>query len=154
MKARAIVLTVVLCLVAGTLCFASDANIGSWKLNEAKSKFAAGSSKNITVVYEAVGDTVKVTVDGTDGAGKPTHNEWTGKYDGKDYPVTGDPTSDARSVKKVDDHTLLLTVKKDSKVTITGRIVIAADGKTRTVTTSGPDSNGKKVKNTAVYDKQ
>ena len=154
MKARAIVLTVVLCLVAGTLCFASDANIGSWKLNEAKSKFAAGSSKNITVVYEAVGDTVKVTVDGTDGAGKPTHNEWTGKYDGKDYPVTGDPTSDERSLKTVDDHTLVLTVQKDDKVTVSGRIVISADGKTRTVTTSATDSKGKKVENTAVYDKQ
>jgi hypothetical protein len=155
MKARAIALTVVLCFVAGTVCFAaSDPNIGSWKLNEAKSKFAPGSPKNITAVYEAVGDTVKVTVDGTDGAGKPTHNEWTGTYDGKDYPVTGDPASDARSLKKVDDHTLALTVKKDGKVTTTGRIVVAADGKTRTVTTSATDSKGKKVKNTAVYDKQ
>src|SRR6202521_6308651 len=105
MKARAIVLTVVLCFVAATLCFAADANIGSWKLNEAKSKFAPGSSKNITVVYEEVGDNVKVTIDGIDGAGKPTHNEWTGKVDGKDYPVTGDSNADARSLKKVDDHT-------------------------------------------------
>ena len=155
MKARAIALTVALCFIAGSLCFAaSDPNIGTWKLNEAKSKFAPGSSKNVTVVYEVVGDKVKVTVDGIDGAGKPTYNEWTGKYDGKDYPVTGDPTSDARSLKKVDDHTLILTVKKDGKVTVSGRIVIAADGKTRTVTTSATDSKGKKVKNTAVYDKQ
>jgi hypothetical protein len=157
MKARAIALTVAtvaLYFVAATLCYAADANIGTWKLNEAKSKFAPGSSKNITVVYEEVGDNVKVTVDGTDGAGKPTHTEWTGKLDGKDYPVTGDPSSDARSVKKVDDHTLVLTVKKDGKVTITGRIVVAADGKSRTVTTTSTDANGKKVKNTAVYDKQ
>jgi hypothetical protein len=155
MKARAIALTVALCFIAGSLCFAaSDPNIGSWKLNEAKSKFAPGSSKNITVVYEVVGDKVKVTVDGIDGAGKPTHNEWTGKYDGKDYPVTGDPTSDERSLKTVDDHTLVLTVQKDDKVTVSGRIVISADGKTRTVTTSTTDSKGKKVENTAVYDKQ
>ena len=157
MKARAIALTVAtvaLCFVAATLCYAADANIGTWKLNEAKSKFAPGASKNITVVYEEVGDNVKVTVDGTDGAGKPTHTEWTGKLDGKDYPVTGDPNSDARSVKKVDDHTLVLTVKKDGKVTTTGRIVVAADGKSRTVTTTSTDANGKKVKNTAVYDKQ
>jgi hypothetical protein len=157
MKARAIALTVAtvaLYFVAATLCYAADANIGTWKLNEAKSKFAPGSSKNITVVYEEVGDNLKVTVDGTDGAGKPTHTEWTGKLDGKDYPVTGDPNSDARSVKKVDDHTLVLTVKKDSKVTLTGRIVVAADGKSRTVTTTSTDANGKKVKNTAVYDKQ
>ncbi len=140
--------------IAGAVCFASDVQVGTWKLNEAKSKFAPESSKNLTVVYEVAGDSVKVTVDGTDGAGKPTHNEWTGKYDGKDYPVTGDPNSDARSLKKVDDNTLELTVKKDGKVTITGQIVVSADGKTRTVTTSATDSKGKKVKNTAVYDKQ
>ena len=154
MRARAITLTAVLCFIAGALCFASDVQVGTWKLNEAKSKFAPGSSKNLTVVYEVAGDSVKVTVDGTDGAGKTTHNEWTGKYDGKDYPVTGDPNSDARSLKKVDDNTLELTVKKGGKVTITGRIVVSADGKTRTVTTSATDSKGKKVKNTAVYDKQ
>ncbi len=157
MKARAIALTVAtvaLCFVAATLCFAADANIGSWKLNEAKSKFAPGSSKNITVVYEEVGDNVKVTIDGTDGAGKPTHNEWTGKVDGKDYPVTGDSNADARSLKKVDDHTWVVSVKKDGKVTITGRIVVSADGKARTVTTTSTDAMGKKVKNTAVYDKQ
>jgi hypothetical protein len=47
-----------------------------------------------------------------------------------------------------------LTVKKDGKVTVTGRIVVAADGKTRTVMTSGTNSKGAKVTNTAVYDKQ
>ena len=154
MKAKTILSTVALFLVACAVCFASDANMGTWKLNEAKSKFAPGTPKNHTVVYEAAGDNVKVTVDGTGGDGKPTHNEWTGMFDGKDYPVTGDPNSDTRSYKKVDDRTLELTVKKDGKVTVTGRIAVAADGKSRTVTTSGTDSKGKKVKNTAVYDKQ
>jgi hypothetical protein len=154
MKAKTIILTTALCFVAGALCFASDLNMGTWKLNEAKSKFAPGAPKNHTVVYEAAGDNVKVTVEGTSGDGKPTHNEWTGKFDGKDYPVTGDPSSDSRSYKKVDDRTLGLTVKKDGKVTLTGSIVVSADGKSRTVTTSGTDATGKKVKNTAVYDKQ
>lgn len=154
MKARTIILTLALCFIAGAVGFASDVNMGTWKLNEAKSKFAPGASKNNTVVYEAVGDNVKATVDGTDGNGKPTHNEWTGKFDGKDYPVTGDPASDTRSLKKIDDRTLELTVKKDGKVTTTGRIVVATDGKSRTLTTSGTDAKGKKVKNTAVYDKQ
>ncbi len=154
MNAKKIVMTVVLCLVAGAVCFASDVQMGTWKLNEAKSKLAAGGPKNHTVVYEAAGDKVKVTVDGVDGAGKPTHNVWTGSFDGKDYAVTGDPTSDMRSYKKVDDHTLDLTVKKDGKVTVTGRIAVSADGKSRTVTTSGTDSKGMKVENTAVYDKQ
>ena len=89
MKTRSIVLGMAVCFVAVALCAAQNANMGTWKLNEAKSKAPAGAPKNTTVVYEAAGDNVKVTVDGVDAAGKPTHNEWTGKFDGKDYPLTG-----------------------------------------------------------------
>jgi RNase P/RNase MRP subunit p29 len=153
MKTKASGLTLALCFLAGTVCFASDAQMGTWKLNEAKSKAAAGMPKNSTIVFEATGDSVKVTIDGTDAAGKPAHNEWTGKLDGKDYPVTGDPTSDARSYKQIDDHTLEFTVKKGGKVTITGRVVVSADGKTRTATASGTDPQGKKFKSTSAYDK-
>jgi len=154
MKARATVLTLALCFVGAAVCFAADGFMGTWKLNETKSKLSPGTPKNSTVVYEASGDNVKVTIDGTDSDGKPAHNEWTGKFDGKDYPVTGDPSSDSRSLKEIDDHTLTFAVKKGDKVTTTGRIVLSADGKTRTVTPSGTDSKGKKISGTAVYDKQ
>jgi hypothetical protein len=154
MKARATVLTLALCFVGAAVCFAADGFMGTWKLNEAKSKLAPGTTKNSTVVYEAAGDDVKVTIDGTDADGKPTHNEWTGKFDGKDHPVTGDASSDARSYKKVDDHTLTFMGKKGGKLIISGRIVLSADGKTRTVTASGTDAKGNKVSSTAVYDKQ
>ena len=154
MKARATALTLALCFVGAAVCFAADGFMGTWKLNETKSKLSPGTPKNSTVVYEASGDNVKVTIDGTDSDGKPAHNEWTGKFDGKDYPVTGDPSSDSRSLKEIDDHTLTFAVKKGDKVTTTGRIVLSADGKTRTVTTSGTDSKGKKISGTAVYDKQ
>jgi hypothetical protein len=154
MKARAIVLSLAFCFLGAAVCFAADTFIGTWKLNEAKSKFGAGSPKLTTTVYEAAGDSVKVTVDGTDGDGKPTHTEWTGKYDGKDYPVTGDPNADTRSYKKVNDNTLAFVNKKGGKVTISGRGVVSADGKTRTVTLHGTDSKGNKYTSKAVYDKQ
>ena len=154
MKARTIGTTLALCLVGAALCLAADGFLGTWKLNDAKSKLAPGTAKNSTVVYSTMGDNMMVTIDGTDAAGKPTHNEWMGKFDGKDYPVTGDSTSDARSIKKVDDHTLTFTVKKGDKVLVTGRIVLSADGKSRTVTTEGTDSSGKIITATAVYDKQ
>jgi len=154
MKARTSLLTLALCFVAGAVCFASEAQMGTWTLNEAKSKLAAGMPKNSTIVFAAAGDSVKVTIDGTDSAGKPAHNEWTGKLDGKDYPVTGDPSSDARSYKQMDDHRLEFTIKKGGKVTITGRVVVSADGKTRTATASGTDPQGKKFESTSVYDKQ
>jgi hypothetical protein len=147
-------LTLVLCLVAGAAWAASSPFMGTWKLNETKSKIAAGSAKNSTVTYEAAGDQIKVTVDGVDSDGKPMHNEWTGKFDGKDYAVTGDPASDTRAVKMIDDHTMDLTVKKNGKVTITGKNVVSADGKTRTINTSGTDAKGNKFKTLGVYDKQ
>jgi hypothetical protein len=155
MRTRTILLTLAALLAAAAVCFAADdANMGTWKLNEAKSKLPAGATKNNTVVYEAAGDSVKVTIDGVDGAGKPTHNEWTGKFDGKDYPVTGDATSDMRSYKRVNSHTMTFTVKKGDKVAMTGRIAVAADGKSRTVTANGTDPMGMKQTGASVYDKQ
>ena len=152
--AIAIVLTLALCFVGVATGYAADAFMGTWKLNEAKSKLAAGAPKNDTVVYEAAGDNVKITVDGVDSDGKPAHSEWTGKFDGKEYPVTGDPSADMRSYKMVNDHTLELTNKKNGKTTMSGKIVISDDGKSRTVTSHGTNPDGKKASGTAVYDKQ
>ena len=136
------------------MCFASNPTLGTWKLNEAKSNIAPGTPKNITVTYAAAGDSIKGTIDGVDGQGKPTHNEWTGKFDGKDYPITGDPDNDTRAYKPINDHTLALTEKKGGKTTITGRIVYSADGKTRTVTATTTNAKGTKTTTTTVYDKQ
>jgi hypothetical protein len=155
MKTKTIGLILALCFFAGAACFAADdPQMGTWKLNETKSKLTPGEGKNTTVVYEASGDEVKVTIDGTDKDGKPTHNEWTGKFDGKDYAVTGDSKSDMRSYKKIDDHKLQFAVKKDGKTTVTGRIVVAPDGKSRTVTANGTDAHGQKAHEKAAYDKQ
>jgi hypothetical protein len=153
MKTKSIAWTVFLCFFAVATSFASP-NMGTWKLNDAKSKIPAGAPKNTTVVYEAVGDNVKVTVDGIDGKGKPTHTEWTGKFDGKDYPLMGDPSANTRSYKMVDDHTTELTNKKAGKIIATGRIVVSADGMSRTVTVTGTDAMGMKFKYVAVYDKR
>lgn len=153
MKTKTIGLSLILCLAAGAFCLAADdPNMGTWKLNEAKSKIGPGAPKNSTVVYAAAGDQIKVTVDGTDADGKAIHSEWTGKFDGKDYPVTGDATADMRSYKK-EGKDLELTNKKDGKVTVTGKVSVSADGKTRTVTLTGTDAKGAKMTSTAVYDK-
>jgi hypothetical protein len=153
MKARKTVSALVLCLATAAVSLASP-QMGTWKLNEAKSKLASGMTKNNMVVYEAAGDSVKVTTDGTGPDASPAHSEWTGKFDGKDYPVTGDPTSDMRSYTQMGPRTLKLTIKKGGKVTATGTIVVSRDGKTRTVTLRGTNSKGKSVTSMTVYDKQ
>jgi hypothetical protein len=155
MKTMICLLTFAMLFAAASACVAADdPNMGTWKLNEAKSKYSPGAPKNTLVVYEAAGDSVKVTVEGVGADGKPTHNEWTGKFDGKDYPLTGDPTADTRSYKKIDTRTMELTNKKGGKPVVTGKITVSADGKSRTVAVSGTDASGKKVTSTAVYDKQ
>jgi hypothetical protein len=154
MKTKTMGLMLAVSLAIAAVSFAADdPMMGTWKLNEAKSKLAPGAPKNSTVTYAAAGDQIKVTVDGTDADGKPAHSEWTGKFDGKDYPVTGDVTADMRSYKKEGKDTLELTNKKDGKVTMTGKVVVSADGKTRTVTINGTDAKGAKVTSTGVYDK-
>ena len=154
MKARTIVLTAALCFIGVGVCFAQNPFMGTWKLNEAKSTLAPGMPKNNTVVYEPEGVDVKITIDGTDSTGNPTHNEWTGKFDGKYYPVKGDPNSDSRSYTRKGIHELDFAMKNGTMVTTTGRIVASDDGKSRTVTSSGTDAQGKKFTSTTVYDKQ
>ena len=107
MKIRSIVVTFVLCLLALTVGFAQNPNLGTWKLNEAKSRIPAGVGKNTTVVYSAEGSDIKVTTDGVNAAGQPAHSEWTGKFDAKPYPVIGDPNVDYRAYKAKGERTLL-----------------------------------------------
>jgi hypothetical protein len=135
MKAKAIALTISLVFVSVALGFQDNPQMGTWKLNETKSQ-------------------TKVTVDGVDENGNAVHNEWTGKFDGKPYAVTGDANSDMRSYRMMDKNTLELKGTKGGKPTINGSIVVSGDGKTRTVTTTTTDAQGKKIKNVAVYDKQ
>jgi hypothetical protein len=154
MKARKLLLTAALCLAGTALGFAQSPQMGTWKLDEAKSKIPAGMVKNSTVTYSADGDNIKVTTDGTSGDGKPLHTEWTGKFDGKDYPLTGDPSTDSRSYKVVDDHKLDLTGKNNGKVVNTGHVEVSKDGKTRTLHLTATDPSGKKVSGVSMYDKQ
>jgi hypothetical protein len=153
-KKTMLALAATLGMTAAVLGFAEDPNVGSWKLNEAKSKIASNVARNVTVNYTAVGDSYKCVVDGVDAAGKPSHNEWTGKFDGKDYPVTGDPLSDTRSVKLVKPGHYVIGNKKAGKATLDGTVDFSSDQKTRTLITRGTDAAGKKTTATAVYERQ
>jgi hypothetical protein len=154
MKIRTIGLTLTFCFLVGAVCLAADPQMGTWKLNEAKSKITPGTLKNTQVVYSSMFGQVTIKSDGIDANGKPIHVEWSGKFDGKDYPVTGDPNSDTRSYTKVNERTLTTANKKNGKVTVTGQIVVSADGKSRTVTLNGTTPKVKKFKNVVVYDKE
>jgi len=153
MKTRIAVMAVALSFTAAAACFAANPHMGNWKLNEAKSKLVPGMGKNTTVVYAEMKDKVKVTVDGVDKDGKPTHSVWVGKFDGKAYPLKGNLTYNSVAYKVVNDRTNDITTMKDGKMVWSGKITVAADGKSRTVTISGTGADGKKFKGKVVYDK-
>jgi hypothetical protein len=153
MRTKTIGLALALSIAAAAMCFASNPTLGTWKLNESKSTFGDGAGKTTLVVWEKVGNKNKCTVDGTDADGKKTHTVWTGKLDGKDYPVTGDAEADTRSFKLNGEHKIDMVSKKNGKTVGDGTIVVAEDGKTRTVTSTMTNAKGEKVTSTLAYDK-
>ncbi|MEO5720414.1 MAG: hypothetical protein ABIR71_02960 [Chthoniobacterales bacterium] len=155
MKTKITFIALLLSTAAVSLCLAAaDPFMGTWKLNESKSKIPSGASKLHTVVYAGSGDKVTVTVDSIDPSGKAVHQTWSGKLDGKPYPVKGDPSHDARAYTQADARTITFTVMKAGKEVGKGKVVLAADGKSRTVTQTLQDAKGKSVTQTAIYDKQ
>jgi hypothetical protein len=152
---RTILLTAALWFTAAAVVSAANPHIGTWKLNESKSKFADGSTKNHTVSYtEGEGGMITVTVDGTDKDGKAVHWTLQCKFDGKSYKVEGNPNVDEMVYKKVDEHTNKITGTKDGKTVMTGTITVNKDGKSRTVNTTTTRADGKKATDKAVYDKE
>jgi hypothetical protein len=145
----------VVMVTVGIHAQATKGLVGTWKLNAAKSTFSPGPApKSMTVTYSAVGaDGVKIAVDQTPATGAAQHWEMTAHYDGKDYPVTGNPLADTVSLKKVDDLTGESTFKKGGKVTATNTRTLSKDGKTLTVTSVGTTADGKPRKDVQVFEK-
>jgi hypothetical protein len=134
---------------------AADQLSGTWKMNPEKSKYSPGPApKDLTVVVESDDNNYKLDATGTDADGKPTHAQYSAKFDGKDYPATGIPNTDAVSVKRIDANTVESVQKKDGKVMMTVTTKVSKDGKTRTSTWHGKNAEGKDVHNVVVFDKQ
>jgi hypothetical protein len=129
--------------------------MGTWRLNLAKSTFAAGTApKSVTFTNAAAGESVKVTVETVAADGTVTHWGYTASYDGKDSPVTGNPSRESIAATRTDANTVKSVYKKGGKVTLTQTSVVSSDGKTITITSAGTNDQGQTVKSVSVYDKQ
>ena len=130
--------------------------VGVWKVNVAKSKYSPGpppKSSTITTTAVAGGSfrSVNETVPAT---GAATKTDVTYKFDGKDNKITGNPNGDTQAYTGVDNRHWTVVLKKAGKVTLTSKIELAADGKSRTTTQTGTDAQGRTVNNFIWYDKQ
>lgn len=147
-----------LALAAGTSVLAQgNSSVGTWKLNLTKSKYTPGPApRSTTLRIDAAGmGRVITTVDAVAGDGSVQHWTYSGGYDGKDSPITGNnPNGDTVSRKRVNPSTTETTFRKAGKITLVNTVVVSADGKTLTVTAKGTDPQGRTVDNLQVYDKQ
>jgi len=134
----------------------ADNNLGTWKLNVAKSKFSpTAAPKSQTLKIEAWGaDGVKYIAEGVDAEGKPSKWELQAKYDGKFYAFTGNADADMLAYKRIDANTVEAITQRAGKETGKTVIVVSKDGKTRTLTQTGTNAKGEKINNLIVYDKQ
>ena len=149
-------LVVVSVLVFTAVAIAADNNVGTWRLNLAKSNYSPGPApKSQTLKIEAWGDDgVTYAADGVGADGKPTHTEFQAKYDGKDYSFTGNPDADKLSYKRIDANTLEVTTTLKGKNTTAVKVVVSGDGKTRTVTQTGTNAQGQALNVSSVYERQ
>jgi|WetSurMetagenome_2_1015567.scaffolds.fasta_scaffold88127_2 hypothetical protein len=144
---------IIIVLALVTVAVAADPFVGTWKLNVAKSKFnpPSSASKSMVVKIEAQDNGLKFTFDSVDAEGKVAHGEYAAKFDGKDYPVKGDPATDAVSLKRIGDSGYEIVNKKGGKETSRVSVVFAKDGKSSTVTAK--DAKGQ-VTSVGIFEKQ
>jgi hypothetical protein len=142
-------------LVISTAAQAPDPVIGTWKLDAAKSSFKPGPGpKSATVVVEAAGKGIKVSVDAVNADGSPSKWGFTTMRDGKEVPVTGNPMYDTATSTSETPTAATTVYKKADKVVVTSKLAISADGKTMTLTGTGTDAKGQAIHNVSVYTKQ
>jgi hypothetical protein len=150
-----VALGLVVVLGGTTLAQPGSSNLGTWKLNLAKSTFAPGTApKSATFRNVVAGAGIKTTSDSVGADGTARHSEYTIVYDGKDNPITGNSLSgDVVAGTRIDANTVTFIYKKGGKVTVTTTSVASSDRKTYTITSKGTNTLGQTVNSVAVYDK-
>jgi hypothetical protein len=148
LKMLAVVLAMSLSLFAAESPFS-----GTWKLNLAKSKMTPPVPKSDVAVVDADENGLKLNEDIITDKGESLKISYEAKFDGKDYPVTGDPSSDSVSYQLVNANTLKGKAKKAGKVVTDATIVVSQDGKITTVNYTDY-SQAKPARGAGVYDKQ
>jgi hypothetical protein len=155
---RIVLRTMFAMLAIASFAFGADNTLGTWKYNTAKSTQARGISPitALTTTWEAASGGVKITAKGARADGSKIDTVILAKYDGKEVPVAGTGLPyDTVAFTQVDANKLTAErTKKRTKYHGTVQIVISADGKTMTQTTTGIGADDKTLAATAVYDKQ
>ena len=135
--------------------WAANPWLGTWKLNVAKSKFDPGPApKSRIQTIVAVGDQFRTTTESVAADGQASKSVWTGKWDGKPYPVEASTPGYAAAVKQVAPDIYESTLTLNGKPTVTVRSTLSQNGRIINVVVNGVNAKGEKVHNVTVWEKQ
>jgi hypothetical protein len=108
---------------------------GTWHLNLAKSKFDASSKEQSeTRTYDFSGGKLSMKSTSKDGAGKEMTFSYSAGFDGKAYPMVGNPNADSISLTAVSGHEIKASSSNHGKLTVESSATVSPDGKHLTLT--------------------
>jgi hypothetical protein len=139
-------------LAAGS-ALAADPIIGSWKLNQDKSKFDPGPApKSATRVYTETGEvyTLESNITAADGKNAVTRVQ----YRQGEMKITDEAGVDTIAAKKINANTWDFELKSGGKVVGKVHRVVSTDGKSLSVHNTGTLPGGGMGDDRLVYDKQ
>jgi hypothetical protein len=131
-----------------------DPLFGTWELDTSASIQSSTRFKRTTCWIEPWEDGLKVSYDVVGTRGGVIHLEWTGKFDGQDYPVQGADYVLTNAYTRIDARTYAVVIKVDGGQVATARTAVSSDGQTLTTVTTERNAEGQEIQSTVVYEKQ
>jgi hypothetical protein len=133
----------------------SAPHIGRWVLNTGRSVYSPGPPPRSQVrTYSTEDGALKGVIETVQPLGTTTKAEYVARFDGKDYPITGNADVDTIALTRVDEWTFDATMKRRGTVMTTVRNAVSKDGRTMTVTSKGTNARGQPTSSVAVLTKQ
>ena len=103
---------------------------GTWHLNAAKSKFASSAKEQSeTRTYNISHGKVAMKSSSKDPSGKALNFSYSAGYDGKWYPMVGNPNADRISLKVISDREVKASSQLHGKPSVESIAKVSADGK-------------------------
>lgn len=108
---------------------------GTWHLNVAKSRFASSAKEQSeTRTYSIAGNKITMKSNSKNMSGKAMSFSYSASWDGKWYPMVGNPNADRISLTAVSDREIKASSQLHGKPSAESRATVSADGKHLTLT--------------------
>ena len=110
--------------------------------------------QTVTLRIEPSDDGLRVVYDMVRRRGGTQHMEWSGRFDGKDYPVQGVDYVLTNAYRTLSDRSYEIVVRVDGRTAAVATAVVSSDGRTLNVDTKEQDAKGRTVTTTARYQRR